>query len=698
MKIYLYETEVLRQKGSALRGMIRNSSTPLLDLLVRESVQNSLDAADPRIGSTFVNVEYTTGRFRKDLLDRELDGISLYSRPSWSDTFIAICDSGTTGLTGSFDDDSGNLSKLVFGIYEAQQASGAGGCWGVGKTVYFRIGTGLVIYYSRIKKENGEFESLMSVAFVEDETRTDALLPSASDGKKYGIAWWGDPVPGKKRVRETHDMGTINRILKAFDMLPYEGNKTGTAIIIPFTDEKALLANNQPEREDGSPAPYWTASISSYIRYSVQKWYSARLCNRKYPGKRLSLTINGNIFDPKRDMEPFFRLTQVLYNRAVLERDGSEDADKVSFEDVSIACEEVRINSQIDPNTAGYVAFAKVNRRDLGMNPPDNRPGPYEYIKSVVGEKDQGKPVLLFCRKPGMAVSYATDGDWTNSIPKTGEDEFLVAYFVLNGTPTLKKSSLNLSLEDYVRKSEQADHLSWDDYTIMEDNLRPSIIEKIKGNTAKKIEAAMREVEEDTETTSETGLSNRLGGLLLPPMGFGRRPSSRTDNPGKDQGNPHDGGGRGGGISSVRKNVRYTYRITEFKADGLCLLIHISTVGARRSSSFGLSIDAETVNGSISSEEWLKETGVQFPFSISGAEIAFTRLDGEKILSSYSLGAPVAVSESGPLTVRPRINGTGSCIGLYLEFNDHEAHSYDVNLIVDVSVLRKDIRPSLSFD
>ncbi len=697
MKLYLYETEVLRQKGSALRGMIRNSSTPILDLLVRESIQNSLDAADSDLRHRFVSVDYITGHFDKKQLNKELSGISLNSRPEWSNTFIAIRDSGTTGLTGSFKDETGNLYKLVFGIYEAQQASGAGGCWGVGKTIYFRIGTGLVIYYSRVRTSNGDYESLLSVAFVEDETKKDALLPPASDGMKYGIAWWGDSVRGMKRVRETRNESVINRVLESFGIKPYKEKQTGTTIIIPFTDENALLKNNQPEREDGNRAtPFWTSSIPEYLKYSVQKWYSSRLGNARYPfGKRLNVNINGEAFDPKRDMEPFFQLTQALYNKAVLSLVGDPEADNIHYKDVELFCEVIKLRKQIDPTDAGCVAFAKVNRKDLLMDPPCNYPNPYEYIHSIVGERDSGKPIILFCRKPGMVVSYATDGGWTEGILKTEENTFLIAFFVLNSAAKLRKTSFELLLEDYVRKSEQADHLSWDDYTILEDNLRPSIIEKIKSNTAKKIESSVREAEEDADTISDTGLSNRLGGLLLPPEGFGRRPSVQ----GTVQPGPSGGGGSGiggGGGSSVRRNVRYSYKITDFTAEGLVLHIRVSS-GSKKAMNFGVNIDADSTIGSISALDWLKEMGITFPFAISSVTIVISKLGSDKIPFEYPVQIS-SVSESGPFSVTPRSTGPGGCFGLYFEFSDEEEHSFEVNLVLNIAVHRKDIRPSLSFD
>ena len=214
MDIELYKADKLSQKGSSLRSMIMNKDMPVLDLLVRESLQNSLDAKDTSSRSKFVNVDYVIDSFNRKVLDKELKGISLEERPEWGNRFIAIRDSYTTGLTGTHDDKGSNLYKLVYGIMEAQQASGAGGSWGIGKTVYFRIGVGLVLYYSRVRVGDG-FEELLAADLVEDERSKDAILPPVA-GKKYGIAWWGEKVPGKKSVKETRNPKTIARILKAF--------------------------------------------------------------------------------------------------------------------------------------------------------------------------------------------------------------------------------------------------------------------------------------------------------------------------------------------------------------------------------------------------------------------------------------------------------------------------------------------------
>ena len=170
MKIEIAEQGRMTQTGSSLLKLIQNNNMPAIDLLVRESIQNSLDAR--RQDVKYVDVEYLTGIFSSHALSNELEGITrgLNKRyPEDQYSYIAISDSNTVGLTGETDpkavknNDYGNLLKLVYEVCKPQEAEGAGGSWGLGKTVYFRIGIGLVIYYSRIKKSSGHYESRLAV-------------------------------------------------------------------------------------------------------------------------------------------------------------------------------------------------------------------------------------------------------------------------------------------------------------------------------------------------------------------------------------------------------------------------------------------------------------------------------------------------------------------------------------------------------
>ena len=201
MKIEIAEPGRMTQSGSSLLKLIQNHNTPVLDLLVRESIQNSLDAHKSNTKS--VTVEYLTGNFSSRRLGRELEGIevSLANRfPEDNCQYLAVCDSNTVGLTGEMDvqnvkdNNFGNLLKLVYEICKPQEGEGAGGSWGLGKTVYFRVGIGLVIYYSRIEDEDGNYSSRLAASFVENETSSDAMIPRYHEMARRGIAWWGELI------------------------------------------------------------------------------------------------------------------------------------------------------------------------------------------------------------------------------------------------------------------------------------------------------------------------------------------------------------------------------------------------------------------------------------------------------------------------------------------------------------------------
>lgn len=235
MKFEIAQHGRMSESGSSLLRLIQNQDMPLLDLLVREAVQNSLDASN---GAPFVNVDISQRQFSAKELNKHLEGItdklnSKYSKPAYNS--IIISDTNTVGLTGpvKYEDvkghDFGNCLKLIYEISKPQLNEGAGGSWGLGKTIYFRIGMGLVIYYSRIR-HNGKYKSRLAACLVEDETKQDSLIP-ASGGVKRGIAWWGAAPWNRKETVPIEDEKEIKRVLSVFNITPYKNDETGTNLL-----------------------------------------------------------------------------------------------------------------------------------------------------------------------------------------------------------------------------------------------------------------------------------------------------------------------------------------------------------------------------------------------------------------------------------------------------------------------------------
>ena len=101
MKIEIAEPGRMTQTGSSLLKLIQNNNMPLLDLLVRESIQNSLDAKNEE--DAYVTVNFLTGKFEKAKLNAELEGVTEALNKEYPNSeyeYIAIRDANTVGLTG----------------------------------------------------------------------------------------------------------------------------------------------------------------------------------------------------------------------------------------------------------------------------------------------------------------------------------------------------------------------------------------------------------------------------------------------------------------------------------------------------------------------------------------------------------------------------------------------------------------------
>lgn len=63
----------MQTSGSSLKKMIQNNSTPILDLYVRESIQNSLDASKANVDC--INVDIMAREFDAYKFSNYFDGI-----------------------------------------------------------------------------------------------------------------------------------------------------------------------------------------------------------------------------------------------------------------------------------------------------------------------------------------------------------------------------------------------------------------------------------------------------------------------------------------------------------------------------------------------------------------------------------------------------------------------------------------------
>ncbi|WP_273834174.1 hypothetical protein [Guptibacillus sedimenti] len=601
MEIEIAKMSRMAERGSSLLRLIQNTDTPVLDLLVRESVQNSLDATNNE--KSPVKYDISIKQFKKKELTKHFEGISdSLERTQKGDKHesIVIRDCNTTGLTGPIhheyieNGNYGNLLKLIYEISMPQSKQGAGGSWGLGKTVYFRLGIGLVIYYSRIKKENGLFEQRLAACLVEDETKQETVLPQNEHGLQRGIAWWGEKHTEESTKPLTDDY-KIKEILKDLNVKAYDNEETGTTVIIPFVNTEKLI----PKSETNQKELWWHTDIEYYLRVAIQRWYAPRIDNNSFPfGFPLSPSVNEEEISAD-VMVPFFSIIRSLYISASTNQTLKNDNN---LKESNIKIKEIKLNKDLANNVAGRVAFAKVTKDDLKMTIPDNNKSPFQFLELLEEDPEQNSPILTFTRKPGLLINYETVGKWVRGIQRTERNEYLIGVFV----PDSNNSMTNVpgyTLEDYLRKSEKADHTSWSDLTI--DDKKYTITDRIQKKVSSLISTQYQDNTDLIEKRKSGALGKALATELLPPIGFGKKPNV----PSKPK------GGEGAGKKKLNYD-QFIIQNIELNKDG-DMLIHFVLSVRTDSTLQKLEIEIETEgNSKINGDDWEEEIGTSFPLEI----------------------------------------------------------------------------------
>lgn len=521
MKINIPEQTPMSMSGSSVLSSIQNNSMSTIDLMIRESLQNSLDAGIDNIGIyRSVDVNYTIGKFTKTNLTNELEGISVDLKNKIKETecsFISIEDKNTVGLNGKIKysdakEKYGNFRKLVYEIAKPQTKEDSGGSWGYGKTVYFRVGIGLVVFYTRFK-ENGEYVERLACTYIEDETKYNSLLHNIKRNNR-GIAWFGDEQNGSPYPIENHDY--ISNFLKIFDLKCYAGRETGTKIIIPFINKKELLNDINYKKEYWNNNCFWKDNFEETLENAILQWYAPRINNKNYKEvfdkPFLKVYINNQKIKFNDDENYFFKVISELYNLALLNNYNisyNPDINHILDYDVKTVK-----YSKLKGQNSGSIAFCKIPIKSFELSP-------YTYIGIENNTSNGNRPIIGFCRKPGMIVDYQISNKWADKIPNTPEDEILIGIFVLNSNAIFKDC---FKLELYIRKSEMADHNAWDDVYIEEKNYG-KVVATICKNTKKIIQDSLKE-NELNKPRRIIGISQKLGKLFLPTTGYGSTPQT----------------------------------------------------------------------------------------------------------------------------------------------------------------------------
>jgi hypothetical protein len=142
--------------------------------------------------------------------------------------------------------------------------------------------------------------------------------------------------------------------------------------------------------------------------------------------------------------------------------------------------------------------------------------------------------------------------------------------------------------------------------------------------------------------------------------------------------------------------VRFKYAVIEFNPTGMLLEIDAYT-SRRKAASFGTVLGVDAIAGSIDALSWESEMGLTLPFTIKSALVTINSVDGVTDGRSFMVEKG-GDSVLGPLTASLRLTPSGDWHGVDIKFADGNTHSFDLIILYDINLRRKDMKPVLSFE
>ena len=611
--------------GKAALKAMQNEHTFLLDLLVRESIQNSSDAAKKE--APVFNVFYNVGKFNNDELSPYFATIEDKLNMKYLGqvcSYIEIRDSKTRGLDGETiksectNDTKSNYMRLIFDMGKGQDQINAGGNWGYGKTVYYRLGNGIVIYYSRTINDNNEYESRLILTLIENEEKEDALLKNEKNNSA-GRAWWGEKKGDSQDIYPITDEGIINEFLRIFGLAQFEKEETGTSIIIPYIDSVTLMkAAKNWFKVDESIINRCTFlnSVSDYLKYAIQKWYAPIMNNfglRNYGRKFVNVYVNNEIVG-KDDMYPIFKLVQELYTTAY-----AKIAGKSYQSDYPIICKDININYRRNAYKCGFIAFTKIKPQDLygeeSLLPPN--------VYMNLSDEDYKGIVSLYVRDLGMVLNY--EETWINLKEfSVSPDELLITMFVPNTNSKIIYKEENINLGEYLREREEADHMKWDDDPA---GTKIKCVKYIKNSVDSSVRKHYNpEQEEQYGESNVSEFAGILGEKLFP-----RKKAALKGGGG--------GSGTGGGVSRNEKSFNFLTKGITITPEGRIKVSFILELKEKTSVVIKTKISSDVA---IDADKWKDKIGTSYPLKVINLiietkekeeEVSFNEINCELLIS-----------------------------------------------------------------
>lgn len=211
-----------------------NDEVSLAEALVRESIQNSTDAA---IGTAPVKVRFTirevsgedaqrlTAQLRSLRPHYKACGFDATAMNAERFRVLAIEDFNTKGLTGSFiETDKGNFDRFWRTVGDSGKKGKAGGRWGLGKLVYSSASALKCFYGLTVTAENPA-PALLGHVVLENHRIDNTFHPAHGfyfEGRSVPLGLQ-QPIHTATEISELSQMGGLERT-----------SQTGLSLIIPY--------------------------------------------------------------------------------------------------------------------------------------------------------------------------------------------------------------------------------------------------------------------------------------------------------------------------------------------------------------------------------------------------------------------------------------------------------------------------------
>lgn len=670
---------------------IKNCELTSLDLLVREMVQNSLDAALDEDVSKTVSVYFTRGKFDVEAFAKSLGKektfgganfakllLEYVKRTRVEDRYLAIRDIGCVGLDGEVSDKKSRAWKLPFGFFDGQQSdSTTGGANGVGKVVAFRFGIGFVVYYSKTKDGRSRFV----IAFMDDGTHNVFPRQVMPDG----AAWWGRRSRAAQLgVVCAEKESEVLELLQIFKIKPYPKGRSGTTIIIPFFDESKCLKEGA-ERFPVELCP-WVRDFDSYLRFCTYQWYAPRIRgdvtvvdpeslgdDAPYHWGR-GLKVQQTVRNADAMSTKLFSLIRDLYDVAVGEKKPDKGIRRIT-------CPKRRNSNKLDitfkGENFGWVAVKKINFKTgeyAGLLPTLCAlvPGHVDSDEgdSFTGRLGSRRGFMLYCRRHGMIISYEKDWDdiCYSSLPRPQDGEVYIGIFVVDSlctvkAPQIQNESNTASIDVMFRSFEKTDHYGWPRRASFG---RLPIVEALLKQIKAKLATEFRGCMSSLEREPLDRLSTLLGRFVSTSgVGFGEGPNPSPEGVGgvpgviasRGGGGLRAGGrmghgGSGGGSGKLNSRIRFVQGAPVYAIENhhtvvsIPVTITFSQKGLCAGIRCGIAQDGN--NAVLFAEDFRRG---DFPVTLDGVEVVVDGDDVTSYLNKKDMSAVVRATRKMEVTV-----------------------------------------------